>query len=246
VPDSPPVYVHLLPSLIPAGSLRGGVAVVIDVLRATTVMIKALDSGCVAIAPCLEIDEAKRLAASLPTGHALLAGERLGLPIEGFDLGNSPESFTPETCAGKTVVMTTTNGTRAIHAALDADRVLIAAFVNLGATLRTLRDEARPIHLVCSGTNGLVSLEDSLLAGAIAAGLGVPRRRPGNDEAILAGDAWTMDKEKPPIELIRRGWGGRRVTEIGLEADLAFAAVINRVDLVAEVIREPLRVVRGR
>jgi 2-phosphosulfolactate phosphatase len=246
VPDSPSVYVHLLPSMIPAGSLRGGVAVVIDVLRATTVMIQALQSGCVAIAPCLEIDEAKDLAASLPAGRALLAGERLGLPIEGFDLGNSPGSFTPEVCEGKTVVITTTNGTRAIHASLDADRILVAAFVNLRATLRALRDDPRPVHLVCAGTNGHVSLEDSLLAGAIAAGLYDGLRRTGNDEAVLASDAWRGTRGRPLIDVIRRGWGGRRVTEIGLEDDLEFAADVDRLDLVAEVTREPLRVVRGR
>jgi 2-phosphosulfolactate phosphatase len=232
--------------MIPAGSLRGGVAVVIDVLRATTVMIQALHSGCVAIAPCLEIDEAKHVAASLPNGRALLAGERLGLPIKGFDLGNSPGSFTPETCAGKTIVITTTNGTRAIHAALDADRILVAAFVNMTATLRSLRNEPRPVHLVCSGTNGLVSLEDSLLAGAIATQLLGTHRLTGNDEAILASDAWKGAGDRPLIEAIRRGWGGRRVTEIGLEDDLAFAADVDRVSLVAEVMREPLRVVRGR
>ncbi len=88
------VFVHLLPRLIPPGSLRGGVAVVVDVLRATTVMVHALAAGCEAVIPCGEIDEAKAIAASLPPGTALLAGERQGLPIPGFDLGNSPGEFT--------------------------------------------------------------------------------------------------------------------------------------------------------
>ena len=92
------VFVHLLPSLIPPGSLRGGVAVVVDVLRATTVMVQALAAGCEAVIPCGEIDEAKAVAAGLPAGTALLAGERQGLPIPGFDLGNSPGDFTPEVC----------------------------------------------------------------------------------------------------------------------------------------------------
>ena len=93
------VFVHLLPSLIPPGSLRGGVAVVVDVLRATTVMVHALAAGCEAVIPCAEIDEAKAIAAGLPAGTALLAGEREGLPIPGFDLGNSPGEFTPDVCA---------------------------------------------------------------------------------------------------------------------------------------------------
>src|SRR5438067_9822832 len=96
--ERPKVFVHLLPSLIPPGALRGGVAVVVDVLRATTVMVHALAAGCEATIPCGEIEEAKSVAASLPDGTALLAGERRGLPIPGFDLGNSPGEFTPEVC----------------------------------------------------------------------------------------------------------------------------------------------------
>src|SRR3954471_15886347 len=94
--DRPEVFVHLLPGLIPPGSLKGGVAVVVDVLRATTVMVHALAAGCEAVIPCLEIDDARRVAEGLPPGSAILAGERQGLPIEGFDLGNSPRDFTPE------------------------------------------------------------------------------------------------------------------------------------------------------
>ncbi len=150
--DRPSVFVHLLPSLIPPGVLRGGIAVVVDVLRATTVMVQALASGCASIAPCGEIDEAKALAAALPAGTALLAGERQGLPIPGFEFGNSPGDFTPEVCRGKTLVMTTTNGTRAILVSLEADRVLVAAFSNLERTAAALRDDPRPIHLIFAGT----------------------------------------------------------------------------------------------
>ena len=103
---------------------------VVDVLRATTAMVHALAAGCEAIVPCAEIEEARAVAASLPAGTVLLGGERGGLPIERFDLGNSPATFTREVCRGKTIVMTTTNGTRAILASLEAERVLIAAFVN--------------------------------------------------------------------------------------------------------------------
>lgn len=84
------LFVHLLPTLIAPGTLRGGVAVVVDVLRATTVMVQALAAGCEAIIPCREIDEAREVAAGLAPGAALLAGERHGLPIPGFHLGNSP------------------------------------------------------------------------------------------------------------------------------------------------------------
>ena len=174
VTEQATVSVHLLPSLIPPGTLRGGVAVIVDVLRATTVMIKALAAGCEAVIPCGEIDEAKGVAARFAAGTALLAGERQGLPIPGFDMGNSPGEFTPEVCQGKTLVMTTTNGTRAILASLEAERIYIASFANLRATSDEIlvqvlkKDHGRPVHIVCAGTEGRISLEDSLLAGALA------------------------------------------------------------------------------
>ena len=196
MPDPPSISVHLLPALIPPGVLRGGVAVVVDVLRATTVMVHALASGVEAIIPCLEIAEAREAAAKLGPGRAILGGERQGMPIEGFDFGNSPASYTPEVCRGKTLVMTTTNGTRAIHASREADRVLIGAFANLKATLRVCRssyDAGMPIHVVCAGTDGLVSLEDTLLAGAIVSCMEIAPAGPiANDSAWLAQGAWQL------------------------------------------------------
>src|SRR5262249_23781719 len=97
----PKVYVHMLPSLIPPESLRGGVAVVVDVLRATTVMVHALANGCAYVIPCAEIDKARTMAAALPREWTILGGERGGLPIPGFDMGNSPGHYTREVCAGK-------------------------------------------------------------------------------------------------------------------------------------------------
>jgi len=244
VSDLPLVHVHLLPSMIRPGSMRGGIAVVADVLRATTVMVHALAAGADAIVPCLEIDEARAIAHEFPKNRVILAGERYGLPIDGFDLGNSPRSFSPDVCAGKTVVTTTTNGTRAIHTALGADRVLIAAFANLEATLKQLRSESRAIHLIGSGTNGRVSLEDSLLVGALADGLRSTHSLTGNDEAALASAAWRSTRGESLVDVLKRGSGGRRVLEIALEADLETAADLDRFDFVAEVVRDPIRIVR--
>jgi 2-phosphosulfolactate phosphatase len=248
VPAKPPVYVYLLPSLIPPGALRGGTAIVIDVLRATTVMVHALAAGCEAIVPCLEIEQAREMAASLGRDRTILAGERRGEPIEGFDLGNSPSSFTPEVCAGKTVVMTTTNGTKAIQACLEAERVLVAGFVNFGATSMALRREDRPIHFVCSGTDGEVSLEDTLLAAAFVQSAVVSNRDWGNDAAIIA---MLASRNIVPLgvsdfgSLIEMGRGGRRNLELGLAADIADAACWNRFDIVAELLRDPIRIVKS-
>jgi len=258
--DRVKVFVHLLPSLIPPGSLRGAVAVVVDVLRATTVMVHALAAGCEGVIPCAEIEEAKATAAGLPPGSSLLAGERQGLPIPGFDLGNSPGEFIPEVCDGKTVVMTTTNGTRAILASLEAERVYVASFANLRATSNEIsvqvlkKDHGCPVHIVCAGTEGFISLEDSLLAGALTAwvsALSVEEypegKRLGNDAAFMVLSQWLEAerylKSRPLWRLLSLGRGGQNVEGIGLPGDIKAAARVDSVDLVAELCRDPLQIV---
>ncbi len=257
------VSVHLLPSSMPAGALRGGVAVVVDVLRATTSIVQALARGCSAVVPCAEIDEARRIAEGLPAGTAILGGERGGKPIQGFDLGNSPGEYSADACRGKTLVMTTTNGTRALLASLEAEVVLAGAFVNLAATVQRLIHERRPIHVVCAGTEGRISYEDALLAGALVSRFADLDHEPANDEAWIARGLWERVQENvwsredhpgrggedpPLVHYLRRGAGGRRVTELGLGADVAFAASINRPDcqIVVELARDPLRLTVAR
>ena len=223
-------------------------------------MVHALAAGCEAIVPCAEVAEAKAIAANLPAGTALLAGERHGLPIPGFDLGNSPGEFTPEVCGGKTVVMTTTNGTRAILASLEADRVYIASFANLRAISQEIsvqllkKDHGRSVHVVCAGTEGFISLEDSLLAGALVRDAAqVTDNTPpdntllGNDEALVVAYQWLAAarglQERPLSLLLSLGRGGQNVQRIGLSEDIAAAAQVNRFELVAELSRDPLRIV---
>jgi 2-phosphosulfolactate phosphatase len=213
------------------------------------------------VIPCAEIDEAQAVAAGLPPGTAILGGERGGLPIPGFDLGNSPGDYTREVCAGKTLVMTTTNGTRAILASQEAERVYIASFANAKATADELtvqflkKDHGHPIHIVCSGTVGFISLEDSLLAGALTKSLAdamVPRypegERLGNDEALIVLSQWLEVERylehRPLWELLQLGRGGRNVTRIGLEKDIKDAAEVDRFPIIAELARDPLRIVK--
>lgn len=216
------IRVHLLPDHVEPGELAGTVVVVLDVLRATTVMARALDAGADAVIPCLEIEDALETARQLERGPepaaALLGGERGGLPIPGFDLGNSPDDYTPARCRGRTLVVTTTNGTRAILASIrgGARRVLAASLVNRAATAELLAAWARTptpatapetptdpsasplrIHMMCAGTEGRTSWEDALGAGALAVAIAerleTPPRRSlhlANDEALLATRAW--------------------------------------------------------
>src|SRR5262245_9964536 len=190
MPDDRDVQVHLLPELAPHGALAGGVAVVIDVLRASTTIVHALAAGCRAVRPCLEVEEARQLAGGMRVGRVLLGGERGGAPLPGFDMGNSPREYTAPVCRGTTLVLTTTNGTRALLRAAEAARVLVAAFVNYSAVCEQLRQEARPLHIVCAGTAGSVSLEDTLLAGALVDFLCQVGEARLNDAARLAWDCF--------------------------------------------------------
>lgn len=153
--------------------LSQAVCVVFDILRASTSMITALSNGAEAIIPVGEIAEALAIRNNRP--DVLLAGEREGLRIRGelsggveFDLGNSPREFTAEKVQGRTIVMTTTNGTRALRACAGAQTVLVSSFLNLRSTYMWIT-ERRPenLILICSGTFDEPALEDILAAGAV-------------------------------------------------------------------------------
>ena len=118
------VKVHLLPALFEPDEVRGGIAVILDILRASTTITHALAHGAKAVIPAGEVDEARRIAVDYPKGSVLLGGEREGVLIEGFDLDNNPFAYTPEAVAGMTIVFTTSNGTKALLRADKADRIL--------------------------------------------------------------------------------------------------------------------------
>jgi 2-phosphosulfolactate phosphatase len=173
-------------------NLRDTVCVVLDVFRATSTMITALANGAAAIVPVAEIPEALAVRKREPT--VLLAGERDGLRIRAiltggtnFDLGNSPREFTKEKVAGKTIVMTTTNGTRAIRACAGAKIVLIGSFLNLQATANFIhRHSPEELLIVCSGTFSAAAYEDVLCAGALVASLGGTTTSGAADSALMA------------------------------------------------------------
>jgi 2-phosphosulfolactate phosphatase len=238
------VQVHLLPELAPTGRLAGGLAVVIDVLRATTTIVHALAAGCTAVRPCAEVEEARALARQLTTGPVLLGGERGGRPIDGFDLGNSPGEYTPTLCRGATLVMTTTNGTRALLRAAEADRVLVAAFVNFSAVCEQLRRDPRPVHIVCAGSAGEVTLEDAMLAGALVDYLCQVSEVELNDSARLAWDSFENHGRilQGALEVSR---GGANLRRLGYDEDIRAAAQMDRFALVPELRRDPLRVEVG-
>lgn len=146
---------------------EGFTAVVIDVLRATTSIATAFSNGCHQIVPVEQVTQAFQNKEELYP-EAILAGERKGILIPGFTLGNSPLEYNHSTVFDKTIIMTTTNGTMALNKASGAAKVYAAAFVNAMAVCLRLIDEGRPVVILCAGTDGRFSMEDALCAGLIA------------------------------------------------------------------------------
>ena len=151
-------------AVVPA-ELAGVTALVIDVLRASTTIITALTNGCDAIVPVADPAEARRRALATQNGGALVAGERQGEPIPGFDLSNSPVEFQSPRVRGKTVYFTTSNGTRALLVARAADAIGVMALVNVTAAAAWAVDAGRDVVILCAGSHGRHSLEDWTCGG---------------------------------------------------------------------------------
>jgi 2-phosphosulfolactate phosphatase len=150
---------------------RAPTAVVVDVVRASSTIVQALAAGYRRVLCCAEVEEARRLAAELD--GAVLAGERKAVAIPGFDLGNSPREFTEP--LGETLVLTTTNGTRAVlAAAASSETVLVGSLLNLEAVAAAARDGG-DVEVVCAGVQGRFTIDDAYCAGRIAELLGGDR-----------------------------------------------------------------------
>ncbi len=231
---------------IPA-EVAGRTVVVIDVLRASSSIVEAMASGARTIFPVASIEEAIRLANTLGRDGVLLCGERRSLTIEGFDLGNSPGDFTPERVGGKTLVMTTTNGTASMAAAAGAGRVIVGALLNLDAVVEDLvRTGAEPVFL-CSGREGRFGLDDAVTAGRMIVALMEARpdvewtMNDGARAALALGRAFDGDA----ASLFAETAAGRQVADAGLEADLAFCAQTNLRDVLPVLQDRSITLVNG-
>jgi 2-phosphosulfolactate phosphatase len=232
----------LTPAELPALAqcdLRAIACVVFDVLRATSTFVTALHHGAQAIIPVSEIAEALEIKKS---ESILLGGERHGVRISAdgvdFDLGNSPREYTPEIVRGKTIVSTTTNGTRALRACATAQAVLAASFVNLMATADFLkRKNFETILLVCAGTGENTALEDVLAAGALVELLAARGdARPSiSDSAEIARHAFLQAKPNLSATVCNSENARRLLAIPELRDDVAFCLQRDIFPLVAKM-----------
>jgi 2-phosphosulfolactate phosphatase len=217
-----------LPKDLQPEHLKNRAVVVFDVLRATTTIVTAIASGAKEVRVFGSL-EAARQAASEFSGDKILAGETGCLPPAGFDLGNSPGDFTPERVAGKTIFLSTTNGTRAIVAAKGAARIFAASLVNAHATGLAIRKLGLDVTLLCSGTEGEYSPEDNF--GAETVRHAILHATPESAGGILS--------RTETLKFLEQTQGGRNIVRAGLEQDIEFAAKIDAFNVAVEVTDDP-------
>jgi 2-phosphosulfolactate phosphatase len=212
--------------------------VVIDVLRASSTILEALINGAHAVIPVESVEIAVARAQEIGRDQCILCGERDTQPIAGFRLGNSPLEFTAERVAGKTLVMTTTNGTRALALGGTGSRCVVGSLLNAGAVSKAVRGD-QDVLLLCAGREGRFALEDALCAGILARRILAGRRRSDhqlNDAAMTAMLLARRFEKKLP-EAIRRTSAGRRLLELGRGEDVEYCVRADHYDRVP-VVRE--------
>ncbi|MBB5648160.1 2-phosphosulfolactate phosphatase [Pedobacter cryoconitis] len=216
------IEVCLTPALIDLYAIENSIVVVIDILRATSSMVYGIDNGAQAIIPVAQVEECMSYAGK----DYLLAAERNGEVVEGYDFGNSPFSYTAEKVAGKTIVLTTTNGTKALHLARKrASQVVIGSFLNLEALCEWLKTQEKDVLLLCAGWKDQFNLEDTIFAGAV-----VNQLRSGfthyDDASVAAEDLYLLAKDDLRA-YIHKSSHSHRMVALNIEEDVKFCLQTN-------------------
>lgn len=226
--------VFFTPGQVKPGDLAGRLVAVVDVLRASTSIATALDNGARTVIPLEGADEVIVRSKDFTRSQILLAGEQKMLPITGFDLGNSPQAFTPETVEDKTILITTTNGTRALLGVQGARDIVIASYVNFTAVLTLMKVAAgtnTDIAIVCASEEGSFTLEDAACAGRYVRA--IPKRASIelNDAAVAS---VLIEKKYGDniAKVFKESTHGQALQEAGFGADLAACAEVDSYPVV--------------
>ena len=221
----PTLFTVLSPALLHLYDLNDAVVVIIDVFRATSTIATALYNGAAKVIPVSGVEECKAIGSALP--GSITAGEREGKVIEGLQYGNSPAEYSRDFIAGKTLVITTTNGTKLLHMAIDngCAEVITGSFVNLSAVCNHLPGLNKNVILGCSAWKDRFNLEDTLFAGAVVSRL--------KDHFTIHDDASLMAEQmyrlqKPALHhFIKETTHWHRLAAYGLEKDLQYCVSID-------------------
>ncbi|MGF1632617.1 MAG: 2-phosphosulfolactate phosphatase [Phycisphaerae bacterium] len=240
--DDRPLHVQTIhhPLLLEPHHLAGRSVVVFDVLRATTTMAVALSRGAASVRLFTSLESAGAAHAAFE-GPKLLLGERECVKPDGFDLGNSPREAASADLAGRTLFMSTTNGTNALAACAGARRLYAGCVLNAAATARALLAAGNDVTLVCAGTRGQFADEDFAGAGLVIKRLGQIAANPGPAIAFADEGPTSVKAERQALELVfAQSAGGLHIKAAGLAEDLPACAAVDALNIVCRVRAEPL------
>ncbi len=220
----PRLEVCLSPALLHLYDTEGAVVVIIDVFRATSTIAAALYNNAKAVIPVASVDECIELGTSIE--NSITAGERNGQIVEGLQYGNSPSEYTKDFIGGRTLVLTTTNGTRLLHMVNGANVIITGSFLNLTAVCDFLKNSNTNVLLACAAWKDKFNLEDTLFAGAVVNKL-KPYFDINCDSARAANSLFETMGDKKPIDLLKDSSHYRRLSAYGLEKDMEYCASID-------------------
>ncbi len=218
--QKPTLYTVLSPALLHLYNLQNTVVVIIDVFRATSTIATALSNGAARVIPVSDVEECKAIGAKLQ--DAITAGERDGKVIEGLQYGNSPAEYSRDFIKGKTLVITTTNGTRLLHMALQngCAQVVTGSFVNLSSVCQHLIYLNKNVVLGCSAWKDRFNLEDTLFAGAVVSRI-KDHFTIHDDASLMAEDMYNLHRNDL-FQFVRKTTHWHRLSAYGLEKDLEY------------------------
>lgn len=213
--------------------IEGKIVVVIDMFRATSVIVTALNNGCKEVIPYLTIDETLEHAKRLNKNEYLLGGERRAVKIDGFDLSNSPLEYTRELVENKSVLMTTTNGTRTLTKSISAERILIAAMINTKAVANKLLEINKDVVIINAGTNGNFSMDDYICSGYIINEM--LKTKSNLDLTDIAKTANIIyESNTDIINYVKEATHYSVMKSLGLDDDIAYCTQKSIIDIVPE------------
>ncbi len=217
-----------IPEEIKNTELAGKLVVIIDVLRASSTIVTALANGCRGFIPILSPGQAKKKAQQFEKERVSLGGEREGIKIEGFDLGNSPREYKREAVKDKTIIFSTTNGVKTLEMVKGAHRIVIGSFLNLQAVCNYCTNYQGDILIICAGKDGRFSLEDTACAGMLIDSLKNTLSDICHEsDANLTARLLYKKFGNNILEILRKSQHGRYLESIGLGEDLKFCSQLD-------------------
>ncbi len=210
----------------------GKTAIVIDVLRATTVIATALTNGAKEVIPVSTVDFAMKISGDAFRSQTLLCGERNTKKVEGFALGNSPSEYKNEVVAGKSLILYTTNGSKSFVKAKFCENLFAACFNNLPAIVKHLVSLKKDVEIICAGTNGGFNLEDAICAGNIVSEIQLLKKNVVISDSAHASVTLYKFSGKTIDKMLSKTDHGKLLIENGFEQDIDECAKIGTTDII--------------